>query len=83
MRFAKAPAKKIEFKLKLIFRLKACELTIQGGQIKQARPGACEIEGTLAQGSLVIATKKLAPIHLPGAFPSDEALAAQQKQPTA
>ena len=52
MRLAKMPAQKIPFKLKLTFKLKACELLVQGGLIKQARPGACEIEGTLSQGLL-------------------------------
>ena len=79
VRIAKAPPKKIEFKLKLLFKLKACELKIQAGLIKQARTGACEVEGTLAQGTLVLATKKLAPIRLPGVFPTDASLAARQQ----
>jgi hypothetical protein len=80
LRIAKMETQKIEFKLKLVFTLKACELKIQGGLIKQARTGACEIEGTLSRGPLVLATKKLAPIHLPGSFPTDKSLAARQQQ---
>jgi hypothetical protein len=80
VRISKAPPRKIEFKLKLVFKLKACELKIQGGLIKQARPGACELEGTFSQGTLVLATKKLAPIHLPGAFPSDQSVTAREQQ---
>ena len=83
MRLAKMPAQKIPFKLKLTFKLKACELLVQGGLIKQARPGACEIEGTLSQGLLVLATRKLGPIKLPGAIPTDKSLALRQQQPTA
>src|ERR1700730_3829323 len=80
VRISKAPPKKIEFKLKLVFKLKACELKIQGGLIKQARAGACEVEGTLPRGSFVIATKKLAPIRLPGSFPIEKSLPAGEPQ---
>jgi len=76
LRIANLPPKKIDFKLKLVFKLKPCELLIQGGLIKQARTGACEAEGTLSQGLLVLATKKLAPIHLPGSIPTDKSLGA-------
>jgi hypothetical protein len=81
MRLAKMPAQKIQFKLRLLFNLKACELLVQGGLIKQARPGVCELEGTLSQGLLVLATKKLGPIKLPGAIPTDENLAARASTP--
>jgi len=82
VRIAKAPPKKIEFKLKLVFKLKACELKIQDGLIKQARAGACEVEGTLAQGPLVIATKKLAPIKLPGSFPIEKSKSMREETAT-
>lgn len=75
VRIGKAPPRKIHFKLKLVFKLKACELKIQKGLITQARPGACELEGSLSQGLLVLVTKKLAPIYLPGTLPIDTDLA--------
>lgn len=76
VRIAKLDAQRIDFKLKLVFKLKACELEIQGGLIKQARTAACEVEGTLSQGLLVIANRKLTPIRLPGWFTADQSQAA-------
>ena len=80
LRIAKVPPQRIDFKLKLVFKLKACELMIQGGLIKQARPGTCEVEGTFSQGLLVLATKRLTPIRLPGSIPTAKSLAAREQR---
>lgn len=60
------PVTRIEFVLRLIFRLKGFVLKIQNGAIKEMRTGSCDARGTLEYKGLVIAEKKLAPISLPG-----------------
>jgi hypothetical protein len=60
------PVKRIEFVLRLIFRLKGFVLKIQNGAIKEMRTGRCDARGTLEYQGLVIAEKMLAPITLPG-----------------
>jgi hypothetical protein len=68
--------KKIEFILRLVFKLKGFVLKIQNGAIREMTTGMCEARGTLEYMGLVIAEKKLAPINLPGAvsFEPAEAL---------
>ena len=60
------PVKRIEFVLRLIFKLKGFVLKIQNGAIKEMRTGKCDARGTLEYQGLVIAEKMLAPIDLPG-----------------
>lgn len=67
-RVANAPVKKIEFTLRLLFKVKGCILKIERGAVTQAQTGSCELEGILEYGSLALARKKLAPITLPGSF---------------
>jgi hypothetical protein len=59
------PVKRIEFVLRLIFKLKGFVLKIQNGAIKEMRTGSCDARGTLEYHGLVIAEKMLAPINLP------------------
>lgn len=59
------PDKRIDFTLRLIFRLKGFVLKIQDGAIKEMRTGRCDARGTLEYHGLVIAEKMLAPINLP------------------
>lgn len=61
--------KKIDFTLRLAFNLKGFVLTIQKGAIKKVQTGACEVQGTMEYEGIVVAEKKLAPIHLPGSLP--------------
>ena len=58
--------KKLEFILRLVFRVKGFVLKIQNGAIKEMRTGLCDARGTMEYQGLIIAEKKLAPIHLPG-----------------
>ena len=60
------PVKRVEFVLRLIFKLKGFVLQIQNGAIKEIRTGRCDARGTLEYQGLVIAEKTLAPISLPG-----------------
>jgi hypothetical protein len=57
--------KKLEFILRLVFRVKGFALKIQNGAIKEMRTGLCDARGTMEYQGLIIAEKKLAPIHLP------------------
>lgn len=61
----KAPVKKIEFTLQLLFKLKGFHLRIQNGAIKEMQTGPCQAKGTLQYQGLAIAEKELAPIELP------------------
>lgn len=61
--------KKIEFTLKLLFKLKGFILRIQNGVIREMQAGTCEIKGTLEYQGLAIVEKKLAPINLPATIP--------------
>jgi hypothetical protein len=60
-----ASLKKIEFKLRLLFKLKGFRLRIQDGAIREMQSGPCEVQGTLEYQGLTVAEKKLAPIKLP------------------
>ncbi|MDQ5845878.1 MAG: hypothetical protein M3539_11355 [Acidobacteriota bacterium] len=61
--------KKIEFILRLVFKLKGFVLKIQNGAIKEMVSGKCEVKGTLEYQGLTIAEKKLQEITLPGSVP--------------
>jgi hypothetical protein len=61
--------KKIEFILRLVFKLKGFVLKIQNGAITEMLPGTCDVRGTLEYQGLTIAEKKLAPVTLPGSIP--------------
>ncbi|MDQ2976102.1 MAG: hypothetical protein M3R69_11915 [Acidobacteriota bacterium] len=65
VRVQNTTVKKLEFILRLVFRVKGFVLTIQNGAIKEMRTGICDARGTLEYQGLIIAEKKLAPIHLP------------------
>jgi hypothetical protein len=66
VRVQNTTVKKLEFILRLVFRVKGFVLKIQNGAIKEMRTGLCDARGTLEYQGLIIAEKKLAPIHLPG-----------------
>jgi hypothetical protein len=61
--------KKIEFILRLVFKLQGFVLKIQNGAIKEMVSGKCEVKGTLEYQGLIIAEKKLQEITLPGFVP--------------
>lgn len=58
--------KKIEFTMRLFFKLNAFVLKIQKGDIKEIQTGTCEVGGTLEYEGVRIAEKKFEPITLPG-----------------
>jgi hypothetical protein len=60
-----ASLKKIEFKLRLLFKLKGFRLRIQGGAIREIQSGPCEVQGTFEYQGLTVAEKKLTAIKLP------------------
>lgn len=61
--------KKIEFILRLVFKLQGFVLKIQNGAIKEMISGKCEVKGTLEYQGLKIAEKKLQEIALPAFVP--------------
>lgn len=69
VRIKKASLKKIEFRIRLRFRLKGFVLKINEGRIKEMKTGLCEVEGTVDWEKVTILKKSLAPIHLPGTVP--------------
>jgi hypothetical protein len=75
-RIGRAPVKKIEFVVKLTFRLKGFVLKIKAGEIEEMQTGRCEVEGKVDYSGLTIAEKKLSPIALPALyrFKSEEVL---------
>jgi hypothetical protein len=58
--------KKIEFAVRLFFKLNGFVLKIQKGDIKEIQTGTCEIGGTLEYEGVRIAEKRFEPISLPG-----------------
>src|SRR4029453_6307377 len=75
-RIQNMPAKKIEFVVKLTFKLKGFVLKIKAGEIEEMQTGRCEVEGKVDYSGLTIAEKKLSPIALPALyrFKSEEVL---------
>ena len=73
--------KKLEFTLKLLFKLKGCILRIQNGAIRDMVAGTCEMKGTLDYQGLTIAEKKLAPINLPGRIALESSLQIDKEKP--
>jgi hypothetical protein len=57
--------KKIQFDVKLSFKLKGFVLKIKAGEIEEIITGRCEAEGKVDYAGLTIAEKKLSPINLP------------------
>lgn len=66
IRIKNLPGKKIEFTLKLLFKLKGFILRIQNGAIREMQAGTIDMKGSLEYQGLTIAEKKLAPVNLPG-----------------
>jgi hypothetical protein len=64
-RIRNLPVKKIEFAVKLTFKLKGFVLKIKAGEIEEMLTGRCEVEGKVEYAGLAIAEKKLSPIALP------------------
>jgi len=75
-RIGGAPVHRIQFDVKLTFRLKGFVLKIKAGEIEEMQTGRCEVEGRVEYAGLPIAEKKLAPIALPALckFKSEEVL---------
>jgi hypothetical protein len=63
------PVRRIEFALRLVFKLKGFVLKIQNGAIKEMLSGNCEVRGTLEYEDLVVAEKKPEQITLPESVP--------------
>lgn len=81
MRIRNMPVKKIEFVIKLTFKLKGFVLKIKAGEIEEMLTGQCEVEGKVDYSGLTIAEKKLSPIALPALckFKSEEVLSVYQR----
>lgn len=81
IRIKSLPGKKIEFTLKLLFKLKGCILRISNGAIREMMAGTCEMKGTLEYQGLTIAEKKLAPINLPGRIALESSPQVEKEKP--
>ena len=80
VRIKKATLKKIEFCIRLLFKLKGFVLKINDGRIKEMKTGMCEVEGTVEYGKVTILKRSLAPIHLPGSIPLEGSPAVTPKK---
>ena len=80
MKIKDLPVKKIEFLVKLLFKLKGFVLKVQNGAILQLQTGACEVQGTISYSGQVIVEKKLSPIKLPGQIELPQLLGAPEPQ---
>jgi hypothetical protein len=81
VRVQNTTVKKLEFILRLVFRVKGFALKIQNGAIKEMRTGLCDARGTMEYQGLIIAEKKLAPIHLPALVHFEIAKTEEKKTP--
>ena len=83
-RIRNLPVKKIQFVVKLTFRLKGFVLKIKAGQVEEIQTGRCEAEGKVEYAGLTIAEKKLSPIALPALcrFKSEEILSVYKTERT-
>jgi hypothetical protein len=58
--------KRIEFTIRLFFKVSGFVLKIKNGDIKEIQTGTCEVGGTLEYEGVRIAEKRFEPISLPG-----------------
>ena len=69
MKLKNVSVKKIEFLVKLTFKLKGFVLKIKEGKVKELETGSCEVKGTVSYAGQVIIDKKMSPIKLPLSIP--------------
>ena len=81
VRRKKAASKKIEFTLRLVFKLQGFSVQIQNGHIKEIRTGPCEMQGTLQYQGLAVVEQKNGPINLPQVIALDEGQKVEAKEP--
>jgi hypothetical protein len=81
VRRKKATSKKIEFTVRLVFKLHGFSVRIQNGHIKEIRTGPCEMQGTLQYQGLAVVEQKNGPIILPQVIALDEGQKAEVKEP--
>ena len=81
VKIQKMSVKKLEFTLKLVFKLKGFILKVQNGAIREMQTGLCEARGTLEYQDLTIVDRKLAPITLPGSVRFGDATEVAQPKP--
>lgn len=65
VRSKREDAKKLQFRVRLIFQLNDFVLTLANGSITEMRPGPCEMRGTLEYQGLTVAEKPPGPIRFP------------------
>lgn len=81
VRQKKATSKKIEFTLRLLFKLQGFSVRIQNGNITEMRTGTCEMAGTLEYQGLAVVEHKNAPINLPQVIACNEGQGAEASEP--
>ena len=72
VRINNASVKKIQFIVKVSFKLDGFVLKIQQGRVREIGSGRCQAQGTIAWEGLTLIEKKMEPIMLPGAIPLHE-----------
>jgi hypothetical protein len=83
MRIKDLPVKKIQFTVKLLFKLKGFVLKVQNGAIREMQTGACEVKGSVHYAGQVIMEKKLSPITLPGRIKIPTTIGGGETEPIA
>lgn len=81
VRRKKATSKKIEFTLRLLFKLQGFSLRIQNGNITEMLTGPCEMQGTLEYQGLAVVEQKNGPINLPQVIAFNEGQKVEVKEP--
>ena len=65
VRVQSMPVKKLEFTVKLSFKLEGFVLKIKAGEIEEILTGRCSAEGKVLYEGLTLVEKKLSPVDLP------------------
>lgn len=68
VRIGNMPVKKLEFTVKVSFKLEGFVLKIKAGEIEEILTGRCTAEGKVLYEGLTIAEKKLSPVNLPALY---------------
>ena len=68
VRIRSMPVKKLEFTVKLSFKLEGFVLKIKAGEIEEILTGRCTAEGKILYEGLAIVEKELSPVDLPALY---------------
>jgi hypothetical protein len=66
----------LSFPMELAFEIDAVELTLRGGRVREIRPGAIKVQGTVKLENAVLLQRESSPLVLPGRITIGEPAAA-------